>query len=268
MNLDGDDAKIQILQFLVEQKQDKGLLPLYRVLTSRFNVRQSHALNHCFGIELVRNDKMNHIGDADTVNDSCFEQTEYLINGLVASHSNPAVNEVVHRIECRNAKLFADRAIWIQEFDDSEDVEEHMIDLSVFEHRGHNDDDERFHPNKLLDGESDSNYLSKAGTPSADWIVFMQSERREFYPTQIMVRNDRDNYGIQSADILWSADGLEYQELTQLHYIRKRSKKRQWFPVMEEQRRFMKFIKLKIVSNHGNGSMNSFYEFGLSGFAS
>ena len=112
-------ADKEILIYLVEQRRDKRLLALYRVLTSKFRVLQSHSLKRCFEIEFMRNDKMNHIADRWTVNEQCFNKSEYRINGQNADqYTKSWANGVVHRIECRNVKLFGYQnvcsACWIQ----------------------------------------------------------------------------------------------------------------------------------------------------------
>ena len=248
---------------LVEQCKVQQLLPLYRVMTSKFKVLQNHALNRCFKIELVRNSKMDHIVAGDTVNDSCFEETEYEINGVAVPHSVSTVKGVVHRIQCRNTKLFGDRVVWSQQFDASTDVlpEGERVDLVVEKHRGHYGS---FHPNKLLDGKKGTFYLSKRGSPSSDWIIFKQREQQRFVSTKIMIRNGPYEYAIKSIAIQCSEDGVEYQELIQIDDIKQGKEEKQWFDLNPQQSRFMKFIKLNILGNYGF-DYNGFYEFGVFG---
>ena len=67
-----------------------------------------------------RNSTRNRSGKS--VNDSCFEETEYKINGQRVPHTITSLTSPVNRItiECRNGKLFGDRIVWTQEYDDLE----------------------------------------------------------------------------------------------------------------------------------------------------
>ena len=122
----------QLLIYLVEQCKMKQLLPFYRVATSEFRVLQSFVINRCFEIEVIPNTKMDHIGDEMTVNDSCFKETEYRINGDLVPFTTSSVEGVVHRIQCRNNKLFGDRDVFIQEFeplDDNDSLKSEIMDF-------------------------------------------------------------------------------------------------------------------------------------------
>ena len=116
---------------LVEKFKVKQLLPAYRVMTSKFKVIQSFHLNLCVKIEFIPNTKMDYIGGDNCVNDLCFEETEYIIDGVVAPFTVPFVNEAVRNIQCRNVDVFGDRNIWSQEFpgrDDREPTKDEIID--------------------------------------------------------------------------------------------------------------------------------------------
>ena len=99
----------------VEENIDR-LLPLFRVMTSKFKVIQSIHLNLCLSIEFVQNTESNYVGDEAYVNETCFEETEYKINGIPAAHTVSTIAGTVQWIECRNSKYFGDHPIWIQEF--------------------------------------------------------------------------------------------------------------------------------------------------------
>ena len=119
-----NQSMVEEIVNLVEQHEVKQLLPHYRVLTSKFRVIQSHLLNKCFKIELLPNTKMDHVGDMDCISNSCFEETEYKADGkYILPFDIPIglMNGVIHRVSCRNIKLFGDKDIWIQNFDAPED---------------------------------------------------------------------------------------------------------------------------------------------------
>ena len=258
---------------LVEQQEVYQLLPYYRVLTSKFKVIQSFAENKVFDLWLTANTKMDHIGDVDvdTVDDSCFAQTEYKINEKVVPHCVSSVIGIVKRIECRNIKLFGDRLVWVQEFDYSQDVKEKKVGLAVFKERGHYRGKNRNHPNNLLDRNQYTYYWSKPGSPHLDWIIFKLEQQRSFYPTKIMIVNNWNRGGIKSMTISWSVNGEEYHTSTRIDDIQRDSED-QWFDLEQEASRSifalgkLQYLKLNFVENHGNDS-NSLCQFALFGFS-
>ena len=140
------------------------------------------------------------------------------------------------------------------------------VALKVHKHRGHFEDKDWNHPRKLLDGKKGTHYCSKPGSPQFDWIIFKQKKQRRFLPTNIMVRNSSDTAAIRSIAILWSEDGVKYQDLIKINNIKNdRCKEKQWFELNAEQGHFMKFLKLNILGNHYDSEQNFFCEFGVFG---
>ena len=276
--LQREKLNAHILKHLIIHKNEIRLLPLYRVLTSRFYVVQCHQRNMCFGFKFVPNADLDHIADIsddDTVNDSCFDESEYILNEEPFSYKMSNFKGVVNRIQCRNTKLFGDRDVWIQDFDASLDAKEKRMDLIVADHRGHLSD--TFHPNNLLDGKVDTYYWSNFGSPGSDWIVFKQRVEKPFYPTKILIRNNDDNFAIQCICIYWSEDGESYHEMMQIEDIQQSKEEKQWFEMEEATSRLvlgkLHFIRVNILKSYsedaiqGNvaGDCNAFYEFGIFG---
>ena len=199
---------------LVEHHQAYQLLPHYRVLTSKFQV--IHSLNLCT-LQLIPNTKMNHIAKEGVVNDLCFEETEYIADGVTVPFTASTINGNVHCIQCRNPKLFGDRQVWSQLIDDPhEALKEGKLGLTVFEERGHHAED---HAKYLLDQNRYSCYSSKHGSSGSDWIVFELEQLMNFYPTKLMIRNSAFNSAIKSMIISWSINGEEYHEGTRIDNI-------------------------------------------------
>ena len=126
-----ENADKDLLIYCVEKRRDKRQLPLYRVLMSRFKVFQSHSLKRCWKVEFNRCTKMDHIDRAGPYEqrlDEGFKDTVYHINGSSVEsgfrwyHQWPK-DTVIHRIDCRNTKLFGNQVVWTQAFDSSMDAD-------------------------------------------------------------------------------------------------------------------------------------------------
>ena len=113
MKVNKETADNDLLIYCVEGRHDERLLPLYRVLMSKFKVFQSHTLKYCWKVEFT---------DMNADGNKCFADSEYLINRSRAMHGlswlpDWPTDTVIDRIECRNRKLFGDKLVWVQEFD-------------------------------------------------------------------------------------------------------------------------------------------------------
>ena len=260
---DADSIEKEIIN-LVEQHEIYQLLPHYRVLTSKFVVVQNHALNKCFMIKLMGTTTMD--GIVDSVDDSYFARTDYKINGDVFPHTVSTVNGVVKRIECRNNKLFGDRIIWVQEFDESQDAKEHKMVLEVDSSMPH-----KFHPDKLLDGSKHTWYQStlgmrvwgKANGPE-NWIIFKLKERGLWLPTKVMLRNGEIPFGAKKIVISMSVDGVKYKECCCCDNVKPGRKEEHWFQLSERYANHG-YIKLEIQENY-NGAYDKMYEFAVFGY--
>ena len=146
-------------------------------------------------------------------------------------------------------------------------VPEERMDLAVEKHRGHSmKHGDKHHPNKLLDGMTNTYYLSKGYSVSCDWIIFKQKEQMRFTPTRIMIRNGFDRDAVKSVAISWSEDGVKYQDLIQIDDIKMDWKEKQWFELNPDQSCPLKFVKLNILENYGNWWNNRLYEIEVFGF--
>ena len=251
---------------LVEQHGVYQLLAHYRVLTSKFKVvcvsqRRSH-------LWFSKNTKLDDI--VDCVNDVCFAETEYKINGKVVSHTVSSVKGIVKRIECRNFKLFGDRLVWVQEFDHIQD--EKRLELAVLEGKGREAHDFD-HTDDWLDEDKFSFYWSQRGVLASGWIIFEVKQKGSFYPTKLVIRNSACDNAIKSMVISSTENGEEYHEWTRIDNIQRGINKKQWFAFDPEESRAvfalrkMQYLRLTILENHGSPMTNKLHEFAIFGFS-
>merc|ERR1712013_672076 len=76
------------------------------------------------------------------------------------------------------------------------------IELTVTSYGGHYNDDDKYHPSRLLDGDMDTQYLSEDEVVSGDYIDFAVSEEAQFIPSKIKIRNSSGDDGIKCISLL------------------------------------------------------------------
>ena len=282
-----------MLEYLVEDRKLKKLYDYYRVITSGFKVAlQSYLLDRKW-MKFKRNNKMNDDANFKGVDDSCFEASEYVIDGVAYFQDSKVCVLCSGKQICRNIQLLDNEDVAVT--NDEQNVfvsissipnvlhqvpDDHMswfrstiatakcapIKLDVSSHRGHYSSD---HPNNLLEsGTSKYYYNTGQGSTATDWIVFEKLSVNTI-PTKIVIRNHNYESGLKLTKIFGSVDNVVFEEWIYIKDISKRSDVLQHYELDPASIHFawskgFRYFKLCSMENRG-ASYLRFYEFGIYG---
>ena len=109
----GNDKNVD-LRHLVGEFKLYPLLDHYRVLTSKFKVKNHSQLFKCSWLQLDKNTEFDFDFGVEKHEDSCFRETEYWLNDRQFTFANSSVNATAGSLTLRNATLFGNRKINLQ----------------------------------------------------------------------------------------------------------------------------------------------------------
>eukprot|EP01084_Bolivina_argentea_P141896 249311_1 len=170
----------------------------------------------------------------------------------------------------KKIKSFGDNPIFVDENDDSK-LYDNQIELSTFEHNGHSDNSDRYHPKNLLDDSDWLSYMSQTGSTSGDWLIFKMHLKNKVKPKILRIRNDTYPPAIRSISLYVSSSSdypvLKWNKIGQdIKNISRTNKKEQefvvCFPDQKSKEVPVDLLKLEISENYG-AENNCFYSFSL-----
>ena len=294
-----------MLNWLVEDRKVRELYNHYVAMTSSFKKVFYSDLFDRTWLKFERNTKLKETDEFKGADDSCFEKTEYLINGGVyhSSGTTICVKGGVRQV-CRNHELFGVKEMEISHDQASQqkDVTEQARSVSattilntvgkpgnlhksrfpsitasnrrqplllvVSKHRGHYSSHS---PDNLLERGTSKRYENHAKDPtSEDWIVFEQLET-DVLPTTIIIRNNSGSYALEEMKIFVSEDNEVFHEWIHIEDIMQKSNMMQHFDLEPAAVHFVlsrniRYFRLCSMHNYG-GSYTAFYEFGILGIS-
>ena len=103
-----------MLQWLVEERRVSRLHDHYRVFMSKFQIKQNDMLGVYRWMNVRRNFSMNGKRGFNISDDSCFEDSEYFIDGKSIPADSAFVKGHIESIFVRNHKLFGKQLVEIQ----------------------------------------------------------------------------------------------------------------------------------------------------------
>ena len=113
LELKHDDGKPYVV-YLVETLRATHLLQHYRLMTSKFTIQRYCDAVNCSYLKWEVNNKMNDALGRTDVDDSCFDDAEYQINGKPATCKTHLWPDQIRSVKVRNSRFFGDRLIPIQ----------------------------------------------------------------------------------------------------------------------------------------------------------
>ena len=106
------------LEYLVEDLGATQLIQHYRVMTSKFTVHSSNLLDRSW-LRFAKNTKLDEKCGVDDDDNSCFEETEYRINGVSVPSTISFFEAAARKITVKNTKLFGDRFVALQNYEET-----------------------------------------------------------------------------------------------------------------------------------------------------
>ena len=116
-----------LLYWLVEDRKILRLLDHYQVMTSKFKILHFSSLMNRSWLRLEENSKMKEF--AVVKSDNYLAGNEYKVNEQIFSTTTFSVEGQVTRVEVKNAKLFGDEFVNLQEFEEKQDRKETSTDF-------------------------------------------------------------------------------------------------------------------------------------------
>jgi len=121
----------------------------------------------------------------------------------------------------------------------------------------------------LKEGTGDF-YYSKEGEPNKDWILFEVEDGAPFIAKSICIRNRKYDDGIKTISMSIGDDVNNLNDWITINHIHRKNRNLQVFAVDVASSYFLwwkqpKYIKLRVMENHGDSVNNAFYEFGILG---